>query len=615
MSTSPLVQLSVMVALVLIADVSIFLSRGTDHGRHDHSVPGLAEAGPAAGTPGEMPAGETGARPSKLATTVLVEGGAGGADGLQSCAKSYASVPGVPWRLFDAWVDQADGCALARFVAQYERDCSDMQKIMSNVAKNAGFANSTAWLEAARAPEKGCHVCRANKWEKLHQPVFKAARRAAFAASGGITKAVWCTFSAGGVSKRVPARPIDDEFGKGASTLVFECDVPYKFRAAACAAPRGRTGLVAGLEVANGAQTVKAHARVPLCAFDAPNATAMGNGAGETAAPKVALGACTWTSAATYVDRKGAAFRGDGQVRKLKEWLAAHYSASVRYFLIFEDAATWTDQTESTLWPAVKPFAEQNLARIVPWPVRACGARGDGPWVHLPRAGQIGALSTQTFWGRPAQYAAQNACHRRMRLRADWVAHLDVDEVALPAAGHADLPAVLRAIEKRSLGAVATVSLPHIFYGACPNESEADHAFALASRRCAGKAQPSRTKQIAHSTRVSYIWDHYIRLKNGSLATAVASSEAKLVHMRNDYSFDEAIRARFTHQATSATAAEEEEFREDILPRLRAPCGSGGVSARSCAVKSRGHDVCWCRDSALDPWLPKIANVLNEWYS
>ena len=41
--------------------------------------------------------------------------------------------------------------------------------------------------------------------------------------------------------------------------------------------------------------------------------------------------------------------------------------------------------------------------------------------------------TTQSLFGRPAQYAAQNTCHRRLvAAGADWVTHMDVDEFLVP---------------------------------------------------------------------------------------------------------------------------------------------------------------------------------------
>ncbi|KAJ8599605.1 hypothetical protein CTAYLR_004671 [Chrysophaeum taylorii] len=374
----------------------------------------------------------------------------------------------MPWRLYDAFVLPQEGCRLATFVAQYEGGCEEMEGVLSDAARDAGAPNATAWFGEAVAGRDECAVCVLGSWEKRNAPVFEAARKRRLEARGGPTRKLECVFDDGTV---VASRPTRETFHRRASTLVFECVVPPHLRDAACSD-------TLGVRIVDGR---RAHPRVPLCGFFGIRASTMA--------------ACAWTSANEYLDRDGVR-RQPTSVRGLREWLAAHLAFGVEAFVVFDDDARWTDPRRSKLWPAVEPLAAVGRAALVPWPWRACGARGDGPWVSV-RGGQRSALSIQSFWGRPSQYAAQNACHRRLK-SVKWIAHLDVDEFAVPASS---LPAAVAPYEARS--DVSSLALPHVFYGRCDTGKGDSLLLFSGSRECAGKAQPSRTKQIAKGTAVN----------------------------------------------------------------------------------------------------------------
>ena len=162
--------------------------------------------------------------------------------------------------------------------------------------------------------------------------------------------------------------------------------MPARLRRRACRAPERETGLRVAVDAGRG----RTHAAVPVCAFRAPAAT-----------PDVA--AVAWTAgAAGYVDRA----KTRKAMADLEPWLAAHWAFGVRFFLIFESGATWADAKDSALWPAVEPLARAGRARLLPWPQRACGADGEGPWVTLD-AGEHDALSLQSFWGASSRGLAR----------------------------------------------------------------------------------------------------------------------------------------------------------------------------------------------------------------
>ena len=507
--------------------------------------------------------------------------------------RSYAQTASLPWRLYDAFTTTADGCATATFVAQYERGCEEMAAVLEAAAAPL---NASAWLATARAPEGECRVCYVNRFDTDERPKFDAEKKRAFERNGGATTDLACVFDDG---SEVPATGHGD-FHAFRSTLVFECAIPEPLRARACGADALRhrdTGVHVALRAGG-----RAHdGRVPVCAFDA------------RARERGGVGAVAWTSGDAYVDRSGLV-KGAASDAQLRAWLAAHWAFGVRYFLVFDSGAEWTEPERSALWPAMAPFVAAGRGALLPWPSRACGARGDGPWVTLD-AGEHDALSLQSFWGRPSQYAAQNAGHRRLRGVVDFVAHVDVDEYLVPAGDHADLSSAVDAALRRR-PAAPSVGAPHVFYGACPGAGVAHPAIShVADRGCAGKAQPTRTKQVARATETSYVWDHYIRAPKRPVADADAFDDLKLVHARAGYGFSEgAAPARFSARHN---ARAEREYATTILPRVPLPCADrrADATAPPCAPKAApGYGLCWCADGHLAGWLARVAAAERAWW-
>lgn len=508
----------------------------------------------------------------------------------------------MPWRLYDAFVSRQDGCAVATFIAQYERGCEEMEKVLEGVGHDAGFDNVSAWFGAAKAKQGDCATCVLSDWEYKYKPAFSAARRRSVQEAGGPTTQLVCVFDDG---TRVSAKRIDHRFHKGGSTLVWECDVPEQSRWLACQNAFG----VSAIEDGN-----RSHSSVRLCVFDS-NIT-----------NRVDVAACTWTSATSYLDRDGNRKRATSVVA-LRDWLAAHVAFGVDYFLIFDDNTDWADPSESALWPAVGPLVEHGRAKLLPWPWRACGARGDGPWISL-NGSQRTALSVQSFWGRPAQYASQNACHRRLRPIATWVAHLDVDEFAVPARRDSILAAIRSIAQRRP--DLASLALPHLFYGACPGEHDDGRVF---SKFCAGKQQPSRNKQIARSDAVDCVMDHVAKIHRGKVVTADAALDARLVHTRDGYAFTGPAAARFAtvRREHDVTPKQRDNYNNNILPRLRslncddipadlicenAPNKVGlRPHSNSTSPAARSKSFCWCQDITFrDYWYPRIQAARSKFW-
>ena len=124
--------------------------------------------------------------------------------------------------------------------------------------------------------------------------------------------------------------------------------------------------------------------------------------------------------------------------------------------------------------------------------------------------------TTQSLFGRPAQYAAQNTCHRRLvAAGADWVTHNDVDEFLVPPPSlNAEqyLMSLVTPFGERRLPPRA-LALPCVFFAPCRMDGHGSavgrsNKMLLSEGTCAGKAQLHRQKLIAHAS-VTHLWVHY----------------------------------------------------------------------------------------------------------
>jgi hypothetical protein len=450
--------------------------------------------------------------------------------------RAFPQEEGMPWRLYDAFTTD---CRIATFVAQYERGCEEMAAIM----ERAAGGDIQAWLDTAKAKRNECKVCAVHAFEKHEAPKVEAEKKRVFDLLGGPTKDLVCTFpDATGVQASSHR-----SFHAKKSTLVFHCPIPPHVRCE-------------NLEVAL-SDTGRTHDAVRVC---------------PVTAPKVDVAAVAWTSSKPYTDRAGQTFANDSRV--LRRWLAWHWSQGVRYFLIYESGATWAEPRSSELWPAVGPFVKRGAASLVPWATDACR----GPHVRL-EAGQRGGVGLTDFFGRPSQYAAQNAGLYRLRDVATWVAFLDVDELLIPET----------TVSEALAGETAAASVPHVFYGRCPGTS---------TTTCAGKAVPSRNKLITNH-RAVYVWDHALVAPPRATRTIQAST-LRLAHLRADYSFATFDGARF---GTRGNRKEARAYLEDVLPYVNEPCPG--------SVACEGVGFCWCRDRALEGKLAGFREDYRKWYN
>ena len=479
-----------------------------------------------------------------------------------------------PWRLYDAFLRRADGCGVATFVAQYEGDCGDQYEVMEVAAHEAGYTNASKWLEAARAKDDECVVCKLSEWETVNLPLMERQKKDRLERYGGPTRTLRCEFG----DKVVPAR-MNDAYHNFASTLIFECQIPMELQ----------TCEPLDVVVANDDRSVRARVSV------------------HDDTPSTDVAACTWTSAGAFRDRNGNLKTGLN-TEQLTAWLAAHLVFGVGYFLIFESDATWWRREDSALWPAVAPLYAMGKADLIPWPSHACGKDGDGPWASFSGPTQRAAFSAQSFFGRPSQYAAQNSCHRRLQGRAQWIAHLDVDEFAIPGGNSSLVDAIALYAGKKK---IASLGLPHLFYGACDSsqtrlfqDDEED-----GTAYCAGKAVSSRVKQIASAMDVEYVWDHYVRLRTpGTTLVTARAVDLRLAHARAGYGFSDAATARFATVVTPADIPKREKrlFDTKIRPRLRSLNCSLTNDTTLCGKRIR-DPFCWCRDHEIDRWRPQVA--------
>ncbi len=604
--------------------------------------------------------------------------------------QTAAAAHALPFSIWDAFASERDGCARATIVAQYEHACDARLAVL----RRAGLDDWARWRD-----ENAAAGGSAAAWRRRVRAAFDKARREAL---GRADLRLTCAFAAArgsggagdaGVERVVDAAPLDD-WARHQSTLVVECAVPPELRALACEAG-GRVRVRVG-DPSGGAGG--AHPPVPVLL--------------QRALPRNrTLGACLWVSGvgATASDRASPARVAGWLAHHLAagvEHFAVYDNTPGVFAAARADRGGGRASSERTLaaaarrasplWPALAPLAARGALWHAPWAGELepyDGERPNATCAAVARAvarASRGAFSMQMLYGRPSQFAAQNSCHRRLGAAGvAWVLHTDVDELVLPAQPplspssreSSSQPPPLVALVARKAAAAArrrenlvALALPCVFYGACPDDAAArgradadDDAAAAASgdapatriarARCAGKMQPFRQKLIAHAARALLVWSHYVLLARGrtsayrtgegvrSLAPHV---DARLAHVRADYSFANASAARAVDGASRVSRALEERFAATVLPRLDAR----GGSARSCEeahrdalALPRGNNPaaaarpppppgggaihmaecphtedaepwgwCWCRDTSIerDGWPAEAQRVLRE---
>ena len=196
------------------------------------------------------------------------------------------------------------------------------------------------------------------------------------------------------------------------STIVFECPVPPALRRAAL-------NDLLDVRIAPHKNLEGAHPALPLLVQRA--VTWPDNG------PKI--GACAWVKGGAYHDR-------DGNVlglpaARVAEWLAHLRVLGVGHVLVTDNsdgvfAKALDGHSARETSPLSVAYDGFSSITVVPWPSLEDDRDECSPQrVEASIIKESNATSTtQSLFGRPAQYAAQNTCHRRLvAAGADWVAY------------------------------------------------------------------------------------------------------------------------------------------------------------------------------------------------
>ena len=562
-----------------------------------------------------------------------------------------SSAHGLPFALYHAFAAERDGCEAATFVGQLEGACDARERTL----ERAGLDDWRQWRADLVKEKKGCQVCVSSQWRTKVRKAVAAALNAEFAsrATDRNKLALYCAFSTdGGAEVVVPADAADaGVYLKARSTFTFTCPVPEALRGAACARGGGVVARVATSKAAF-AEATAAHPAIPVVLQRRVPALE------QESRPTIA--ACAWVRGGAYLDRDNVA-QGLPAAR-VAEWLAHLLALGVDHVAIMDNsdgvyAAALRDGGDG--WRAASPLhiALAPLpggATHVAWPaVDDDRSASCDPAAFERRvvAETNGTLTTQGMFGRPSQYAAQNACHRRaVAAGASWVTHVDVDEFLVPPPGAPDQP--LRALVASHSAArpvPRALSLPCVFYARCPRDSGRGAVgrgggTLLDAGACAGKAQMHRQKLVAHAS-AEYLWVHYVRKASrsaGRIKTLDPQTSLVLAHLRGGYALDTALNARAI-DSRDPSAAEERKFAAVYHPRMTRsddealPCADAAAAAarRLAAMtkedkakrKKLGGDVsscdaedenrapfgwCWCLDDAPARFADVARGVLRS---
>ena len=562
-----------------------------------------------------------------------------------------SSAHGLPFALYHAFAAERDGCAAATFVGQLEGACDARERTL----ERAGLDDWRAWRADLVKEKKGCQVCVSSQWRTKVRKAVAAALNAEFAsrATDRNKLALYCAFSADGGAEVVVSADAADAgvYLKARSTFTFTCPVPEALRGAACARGGGVVARVATSKAAF-AEATAAHPAIPVVLQRRVPALE------QESRPTIA--ACAWVRGGAYLDRDNVA-QGLPAAR-VAEWLAHLLALGVDHVAIMDNsdgvyAAALRDGGDG--WRAASPL-QIALAPLpggathVAWPaVNDDRSESCDPAAFERRvvAETNGTLTTQGMFGRPSQYAAQNACHRRaVAAGASWVTHVDVDEFLVPPPGAPDQP--LRALVASHSAArpvPRALSLPCVFYARCPRDSGRGAVgrgggTLLDAGACAGKAQMHRQKLVAHAS-AEYLWVHYVRKASrsaGRIKTLDPQTSLVLAHLRGGYALDTALHARAI-DSRDPSAAEERKFAAVYHPRMTRfddqalPCADAAAAAarRLAAMtkedkakrKKLGGDVsscdaedenrapfgwCWCLDDAPARFADVARGVLRS---
>ncbi len=510
-----------------------------------------------------------------------------------------------PFAIYDSFVSARDRCATATIIAQLDGGPSRRLAVL----RAAGLDEWNNKRQELRQSLGGCEACVAGRMRV--RPAVKEAAALHMEKLGGNPESLECGF---GDERWVAAAELLERSTSSGlerkATLIVECPVPRDLMAEACA---GR--LTIALRAPG---RLRPHPAVPLHV--------------QRAATPTFLGACLWATGDAFAERsKRVGTATAKSEEEVATWLALHEIAGVERFLVFDNSRGVHERAlkgrfQSPLDSVYAPFIQRKMLEVIPWP--------DERFLDQKvQAATEGNLTSQTFFGRPSQFAAINSCHRRMLAQSvEWVLHVDADEYALPSVPSESLQDVL----KRQPPSVA-YAMPSIFYASCEGRNDG-----LTSLTCAGRAVMHRRKIIAHSRTARLLHPHGVAV-GGDAVELDPSKDARLVHARRGYSFDDAYVARAVMGTREGGASSRDAARFDQLVRPRlagersvacvdAPAGRVTQKAlpgeRRVEMWTRRRDAmevcdssdkswrwCWCVDADVaTAWAPRVEKARRRLY-
>lgn len=444
-----------------------------------------------------------------------------------------ASAHSFPFVIYHVFCAERDGCARTTFIGQLEGACDARRAIL----ERAGIDDWQRWRQDFAREMPGCNSCVASKTASRIKRSIASSKVDLEQRSGGIDRdhAYYCGF----ISRSQPhsllastrTTTVTKRVLKFRSTVIFSCYVPSSLRSAVLSGDTmvalGRSKASLQEELENGDFTRRNASRSgmhPMMDIIVQQ---------NLSSPVTRVAACAWVKGGSYSDRMG---RWQHlPAARVAEWLAHHFALGVDHFAIFDNSdsvysnaierrANWS--TVSPLWGALSPFIEAGIATLAPWPtlvrdevVPGCST---ADLEERVAAATDGTKTTQSYFGRPSQYAAQNACHLRMiAAGARAVLHVDVDEFIIPRqienvtvstrspGSEAPHDAPLVAIA-RYLGSTqrSALSMPCVFYAPCQGTRTVGGSTSLLldDASCAGKVAMFRQKLIASATALHRKW-------------------------------------------------------------------------------------------------------------